>query len=380
MEQKLLEDIKNHCQVMMSKNNILSSVLAALVVYRSDYKMEEDPIIERTNNLFRLEVMDSWSGKYFDTEDLLIHEAATEKDKNHQLFRVYNSYAESIDDFCNYLLTERKSKNGPMKYAQITSVKSPSKAFAMLIRLNFLRDTWHRQSVQTDLWVDLMNTIVEKYNLKEWDQEVLDGVAPIKESTKYYVKLTAIDKPIFSSQVFENAKRVAENNIIKGPYAVYDDENNVVYNPWHREDTDPTYRVRLTWEENDTQILMTKIYEEAVNVASEHEGYKVFGEDGELLHNPWDKSNEPAQLKENDPVKAVKIIVPGSKVLGSDIPVYQSPYAKIPLFFANNRNSKSDIYYFDNAITNNRVRISKTNDPRVINGKNPLKVCGWVEV
>ena len=51
------------------------------------------------------------------------------------------------------------------------------------------------------------------------------------------------------------------------------------------------YRVRLDWDNPDTQIYASFIYEDALKEAMKHDGYKVYiGDDGEIFFDPWDKS------------------------------------------------------------------------------------------
>ena len=88
-----------------------------------------------------------------------------------------------------------------------------------------------------------MINIIEKYKLYLWDSE-------IKE-------------------------KIIKNNIIEK-----ENKNNM-----------DMYRVRLSWDNPDSQIYASAIYEDALKMAFKHEGYKVFiNDNGEIFFDPWDRS------------------------------------------------------------------------------------------
>ena len=362
---EVLKEIKKKCQSQMKNNDILASVLSALAIdYISNRK---DAIIINTNNLYGLVADKNWSGKCYDSVNKELYDSLFDYKGNYELLRVYDSYESSVEDFVQFLLTTRSSENGPFTYSKVKNESSYNKVFSGLQRAGFTKNVWHRSYNRN--WDTNMCNIITKYELQKWDEEVNNG--EFTESEKFYVKRTEIDKCIFTTSDLDNAKSVADTN---SGYRVYDDLNNLIYDPYKLVE-DKVYRVRKSVDDSESQLLITTSYEEAERTASAHKGYKVFDDNDNLLFdsNAIDIS---VQAIDNSPTKSVLVIQPGERVYGFNIPVYKDQFTSVPLFFV-----KSDpVYYFDSRIINNRVRVTKTNDKSIINGKNPLKICGWVEV
>ncbi|MBR1987563.1 MAG: glucosaminidase domain-containing protein [Clostridia bacterium] len=354
--------IKIPCQTQMAKNNILSSVIATLAAFRSMYG--EDKTLGSTNNLFKLEIDSTWTGKCFSRDETKIYESPTDYTGSESLLRVYSSYDESIADFTNYLLTKRKSENGPFKYANIASIKSPIKALNFLLRMNYLRDDCYMNTDQN--WANNLNYTITKHKLYEWDNEVNAGLA--SEANKMYsVRIKAGDRPLTVSRTVDNLKLVADQNV---GYKVFDG-SRVVYNPWDLPENSPMYRVRPSWDQSDRQILATKILLEAKKESEKHSGYKVFDENGNIVYNIWEKND----IVEEGPVKSITVVRPGQEIHKKSMPVYRNSTAINPIFFVS-----KGLFFFDDIVINGRVKVCKTNDPRVINGRDPLKVIGYVDL
>lgn len=360
------DSIKQSCQTQMTKNQILSSVVATLAAVGSNYG--KDKTVVNTNNLFKLEVDDSWVGKCFSRDNVEIYSTPSEYNGTETLLRVYDSFDESISDFYHYLLNKRKSKNGPLKYAQIKETKNIAKAFNMLLRMNFLKDEWHMNPDQN--WVLNMNQIVSDYELYKWDEEVKNGDASLKGEV-YYVQSDIKMPALFSSSNLSEAKQIASENV---GYGVYDKTGHEIFYPWNYCEDDPTYRVRPSWDRSDRQLIGTKVLQNAKAEAEKHEGYKVFDDNGSIVYDPWEKKEE---IIITDPhVVSVKRIRPGDIIRTDSTPIYAKSSDKVPMRFESN----TILYYFDNMIKDGKARVCRTNNPSLINGKDPSIIIGYVEV
>lgn len=362
-EIKFLEKIKNTCRSQLKINKILASVTAAQAIYESNWGSKE--FVKDTNNLYRILVDDTWTGMCYSLDSKELYESKSDCRGTETLIRVYDNYDQCIEDFIQYVLNERRSENGPFLYRNVVGITDYTKCVKTYIRDGYIEK--HLFDYNDPTYESNIIGIIEKYELFNWD-DVTDIDAII---TKYYVKALAADTAIFVDTNKANAITVASGN--RG-YKVFDQNNNVVVDPWIVDEKTPMYRVRLEWDKPATQIGATKILADAKTTASTHTGYKVFeGEAGKLIYNPWEKI-DVGVINNNDPTPTSVIVSnPGDIIKLNNRPVYKTATASNPFIFLT-----GTYYLFDGKIINGRARITKTNDPKVINGKDPSKIIGFI--
>lgn len=372
-EIKFLELIKKPCQLQMKNTNILASVIGSIIFHISDGGAKNS-FSSSTYNYTKMIADKNWLGKVYHKETNKIYDNISEYDGMESVYKVYLSEAECIEDFVKYLINTRKSTNGPLKYANVRQAANSHKAFEFLNRADFPKNFI---IINDQNWVAKMDALVDKLGLVEWDKEVIDNKANPEEKI-FYIKKNITDKDsLVTTIVLDDAKKIASEN--RG-YKVFDD-HNLVYDPWLDMADDQVYRVRMYIDSGEhIQLLATQDLNEAKEEAAKHEGYKVYAEDDELIYNPWIKSNSENTniVYESDGavIKQIVVVELGKEIPVDNTPLYRDAYDKNPMIFLR----EGPIYIFDTNIINNRVRVSKTNDLRYINGKDPLRVIGFIEV
>ena len=372
-EVKFLNAIKFTCQSQMKNNKILASVTAAQSIQESQWGTAE--YIINTNNLFRLLADYKWKGKCYSLDTKELYDRKADCTKSDTLIRIYDSFAQSIEDRTTYILEARKSKNGPLKYQNVIGVTDYKKCIKMYIRDNYVADQLNGYNDPN--YESIIIELIEKYELYKWDEEVLDGTFEANNLESYAVKADAeATATLFTTKSLDNAKSMAATQ--RG-YKVYNKNNELVDDPWVIDESSPMYRVRLSWELDGSQLIATKVIEDAKEEADKRPGYKVFeGDEGTMIYDPWKKEETPAKdnITTEVGVKEIKTIISGgSVVLNKNTPLYGSPEAKNPFGFVG-----GECYYYDGKIYNGRTRITKTNNPKYINGKDPSKVLGFINI
>lgn len=365
LESKFLTDIKNACKDQMKINSVLASVTAAQAIYESNWGTTD--YCASTNNLFRVLVDSNWTGKCYSLESKKMYVSKNDYSGTDTLIKVYNTYSQCIEDRTSYIITARKSSNGPFKYRNIVGITDYKKCINMYVRDGYLKDQLN--DYKDPKYESVLIALVEKYKLYEWDNDIINGGTVSSVKIEYSVKMSKDDiAPLLQTLNIQNAEYVAGNN--RG-YKVFDGSNTLITDPWVVNDSDPMFRVRLSWDKQDTQLVATKILEDAKDTAKRHTGYKVFDSNGNIVYDPWSK--EPTTPASN--ISHVVIVRPGDIVILDNTPVYRSYDDKNPFTFLTGK-----FYYYDSKIFNNRARITTTNDPKYINGKDPSKITGIIKV
>lgn len=363
-EIKFLQKIKKACRTQMKINGILSSVTAAQAIYESNWGTK-DYVLD-TNNLFRILIDKSWTGMCYSLDSKQLYDSKYDCTGTDTLIRVYDSYDQCIEDWIQYILNERRSENGPLKYKNVVGVTDYKKCVNIYIRDGYIKD--HLYDYNDPAYESIMISLVEKYELYKWDDvSDIDIV-----SSKYYVKMNKDSESIFSDTNKENAISIAKSN--RG-YMVFNEKDELVTNPWEVDDSGPMYRVRLDWDLPNTQIDATKILADARESAEKHPGYKVYeGDKGIMIYDPWEKK---VIEEDNGSIKSKSVFVsrPGDIIKLENMPVYKNPSSTIPFVFLT-----GTYYFFDGKIINGCARITKSKDPNVLNGKDPSKVIGFIKV
>lgn len=368
-EIKFLEAIKNQCQLELATNKILASVIAAQAIHESNFGKVDH--VQFTNNLFRMPVDDDWNGKCYSLEAKQLYMSKIDAEPNDTLVKAYDFYDQSIDDFVHYIMNDRKSENGPFRYKQVIGIKDPTKCVKAFIRCGYLKN--HLAGYQDPTYESTIIGFIDACGLREWDNAVWNNeVTPVTYSVK---ELATDTESLLNSHNLSNAKSIASNN--RG-YKVYTDEK-LVFDPWVVDETSPMYRTRLEWDNPESQLVAAKILIDAKAEADKHPGYKVFsGDEGTLIYDPWKKEDASAlsNPEANETAMRTPLILQVGKMISLvNMPVYRHFGDKNPFTFVS-----GEYYVYDGKKINGRTRISKTNDPNLINGKCPKCIYGFIDL
>ena len=311
-------------------NNVLPSLIIANAAIESSWGTSD--LYGVANNLYNLPVDKDWVGKCFSRESRKVYKNQKDSKEYVELFKVYNSIEESVADYVSYLTETRRSDRGPLLYENIIGVKDYEEAVHNLCN----RDDYPTKrgiNKSSITYHDIMISVIEENELYNIDKEI-----------ETYVK----------EYNMANKKKL---------------NNNVVSRPTTKEEVTPPllYRVRVEWEDQDSQILVTKDKNVAIAEAKKHPGYKVFvGEDGEIVFDH--ESNIVPEKKEIH-------YHPGKQIQLTGCPLYKhyndaSPFTKVTGTF----------YMYNAHVNNGRVRISRTNDPEKLNGKDISVILGCIDI
>lgn len=370
MENDFLNSIKIDCMAQMKKNNILASIIGAIAYYHSNGGNND--LLPATNNLYKLRADNKWTGKCFGFESKSEYntfaEGASTKD---DLYRVYSSYSECIEDWVNYILNRKRGEDGPYRYNNIVGLSSYKKAINTLDRDGYVKDITHRKDYNFNTAIV---SIIEKYKLNEWDNITFAEKA-IPGDLFSVKKFKGASETLITTDYLDGAKDISSKN--RG-YKVYDSKGNEVYDPWTHAESDPIYRVRIDWSASESQLLSTQSYEDAVREASEHRGYKVYvGDLGDVAFDPWKKKKPTNLLLKNKKmvVKPVINLFPGMPIkLSKSTAVYKNAVDKIPIKFVT-----GNFYVYSTKIINNRIRITNIGDASKYEGNTSI-IIGMIEL
>lgn len=360
-EIKFMENIKISCQNQMELNGILASVIAAMAINES--KWGNAKYVSTTNNLFRIlvnETEDEWNGRCYSLDNGKVYESKDDCTSGDRLIRIYDSYVQCIEDHVTNLVTKRRSSGGPYKYRNIIGIKDYKTTIKNLIRDGYQADRLY--DYKDPKYESVLISLIEKYGLSEWDN-ITDSTIT---ATTYSVKTSAKGESLFTTTLLNNAEYVASGN--QG-YKVFSNES-LISDPWIDE-VSTMYRVLLEWDNPSSQIDATKILDDAKRSADSHTGYKVFDDDGNVIYNPWIKRTSTP----SSGLSSVTIIIPGGAVELNNTPVYGIETATAPLMFLTGK-----FYYYDGKVINGRTRITKFTTDKVIGGKDPSKILGFINV
>lgn len=379
-EKLFLKLIKKPCINAGLDNNILPSVIAVFSITLSSWGTGVHNGL--TNNLFNLTVDDQWFGKCYSKDTQKIYNTKSEcKEVGAILYKVYDNYTQSINDWARHIVTERRSPDGPLKYYKLVECIDYKDALYVITRNKSGRGDLDPGYI-TNLW-----RIIEKYKLYDWDDIYKLKKAEETDVSKKYKKPISVttsnsdtktqnetnniqeqpvENAVQNEEISEEIESKAEENVS------YVEDEETVYGFKMRMD-DPIYRVRLEWERPDTQIFASQSAEDAVKEAEKHEGYIVFvGDDGEIYLDPWAKP-EVEEVIDPDAIAVKDIVVPtaGSRVILDKTPIYKLSTGNKPFMYL----SGNDFFYYNNEILNGRVRITKRRYT-----KNPKDILGFINI
>lgn len=369
MENSFLNSIKTDCMAQMKKNNILASVIGAIAYYHSNGGQNE--MLPATSNLFKLRADNNWGGKCFGFESKSLYNSYRDGlGSKDDLYRVYNSYTESIEDWVNYILNRRKGENGPYRYRNIIGLSSYKKTANILDKDGYAKDITHRKDSNFNTAIV---SIIDKYDLIRWDLNTFAEKATPGDQFSVK-KFSGASEALIITDYLDGAKAISAQN--QG-YKVYDSKGNEVFDPWTHAESDPIYRVRIDWEAIESQLLSTQSYEDAVREASEHKGYKVYvGEVGDVAFDPWKKKPAKKVFKgKRTIIKPVINVYPGMTInLSKSTAVYKNAVDKIPIKFVTGK-----FYVYSEKVIRNRIRITDVANVDKYEGNTSI-ILGMIEL
>ena len=322
-EKTFLEMIKYTTINKCSKEKICPSIIGMLAIIKSSFGTSREAAFAR--NLFNLSIDDNWFGKCYSKQSEKIYNKKSDCNEiGAILYKVYLSIDQSIEDYIDYIVTTRRSKNGPLKYQSIIGCYNYKDSLDKLVRAGFMKDQFRKNDDIS--FIQNMLNIIEKYELYKWDSEIV----------KFTERRTAVKtNKNFGLQM---------------------------------------YRVRVNWDNPDTQIYASPVYEDALKEAMKHEGYKVFiGDDGEVFFDPWDKSEivDP----DGNPI-IVDIIKPktGVEIILKKRAVYKDSKSMKP-----DKYVSGTFYFYDDGIYNRRAKITKIKGIENMK-KDPIMLYGYINI
>ena len=342
------------------KNNILPSVLGANAILESSWGSTN--VCQLYHNIFNMTADSNWTGKVYSLDSSKIYKSKNDcTEMAPILLKVYNSYSECINDYVTYISTIRRSKNGPLKYGTIIGDLDYKSVVDKLLRHGYLQDHLHKQYDQ--LYYSNTISIIEKYELYKWDyefkKEVMEEENVVAKTIKRNLNVNIQAHNTNDQNTDKNggeAKEVRKDNGIQEE-ANLEDKN----------DDDVIYRVRSSWEDEDSQLLATTNLMEAKTEACSHTGFKVYsGDDGTLIEDPWD---------EKEKVTKQYIFTPGKALMLKECPLYKDYNDTKPVM-----GITGTFYTYNSHIVNNKIRISKSNDISKLNGKDISVILGCIDV
>ncbi len=360
-----LEMIKGSIIKYCNNERILPSVFASIAVKSSNWGNSVD--VGYSKNLFNLTIDTSY-GRCYNINNNMIYNSKTEcKDVAPILIRAYNNYDESIYDYISYVMNYRRGKNGPLKYSSIKNCTEYKECIDRLVRCGFMQDQFYK--INDIVEIQELVKIIEDYKLYEWDNQLKDIIKEENEMSKNNNRRRMIISN--NNQTVSNEIELQEDSNITE--AVEDVETIV-----DTENIETMYRVRLSWENDESQIFASPDKELAIKEAKSHTGYKVFvGDDGELFLDPWEEIEETT-VEESNGTKDVIIPVAGRKIILKKEPVYDSPYATSPIKYA------TGVFYFYDYGTygKNKSRAKITENANIVNDKrrSPKMIYGYINI
>lgn len=322
-ESKFLNKIKDTCIEEAKKYDILPSVLASLAITISKWGMSKE--FYKTKNIYMLPVPsnNTWWGKCYSKKLDKIYAKSSEAHDT-DLYKVYDNYKDSISDFVSTLANARRSLNGPHKYKAIIGCLDYRKAISILSRAELFNELGKNKDQNDIQYTSTLISIIEKYDLYQWDSEIVESLSMSKKKHKSY----------------------------------QNDNNNEEQTTIVEETVTPVehiYRVRLDWDRRDTQIFSSTSYEDCLAEAKKHEGYKIYIDDGELFENPWlNVNNLVNDVPERSGPKPTICVVAGQPITLHNTPIYKNSTDKGSIM------KLSGVFYFyDNGIINGRAKIIK---------------------
>lgn len=329
--QEFLDSIKDLCiQCSNDRHNDMpASVLAGLSAYISNYG--KDKSVESTNNLFKNRTDKLWSGKVYNTNTDTIEDTGDG-------LKVYDSIDTCFSDFAEYISTEPRFPNNPniLKYENALESNSYEDFINELYAAGFLKAA----KLRDNNFVDNVVNIINENKLYKWDKEALDMSK--EEENK---KITLSDKVEIKEDVKTSPKK------------------------------EEIFRVVLDLDgDKESKLLVTSNLDEAIELCKKHPGYKVYNKDNHIVY-PNLSEGGGSSLKDESSVSSPIILQLGTAVELNSTPVYRSYDDKLP--FAS---LSGTFYIYDTIINNGRTRLSTTNNPNKINGKDPGVIIGCIEV
>lgn len=249
------------------RTGILASVSLAQFIVESGYGQSKLSL--EANNCFGMKGSlsgNTWESTYWDGVSLYTIETKEQNPDGSVYtvtanFRQYACMEDSIGDHSQYLL---QSRNGSgLRYEGLQGCTDYRKA------IQIIKDGGYATAVD---YVDVICSVIEKWDLTQYDLQNNSDYS-LKNSSSSYAEsqLSEASDVLDILDIFDEAGEDDE-------YDVYENEAAEIY------DEDAFYKIRISWDDAESQIGAFDDFESAVKCADSNPGYSIFDIDGDPIY------------------------------------------------------------------------------------------------
>lgn len=341
------------------------SMVAALACTISKFGSSD---LSLANNIFNYPVY-GWGKKIISKRSLTIYENRSKCIERAPLYRAYDSFNESCEDFIDYLVNSKTNNDGRFIYPGIKDIKGYRELLDYLVRHDFFK-FFVGISNNNIVYIEGIIATLEKYKLYELDS-IINKEDNIEMSRRNKNKKVNVE-------VNKNVEENKDLDTVLDELLIEDEEIKVEENnndkSFELED-DTLYRVRLSWDNPESQIFASPNLGDAEEESRKHSGYKVYNSNGDVVFDYWTNVFSLNKMLDDDTTKELILPATGKSVLLKNVPVYPKPYSNKPSKYANG------IYYFyDYTIQNRRVKITENANIANEIKKNPSMIYGYIDM
>lgn len=346
------------------------SFVAALACTISNFGSSD---LSLGNNIFNYPAY-GWGKKIISKRSLTIYENRSKCNERAPLYRAYDSFSDSCEDFIDYLVNSKMNDSGRPIYPGVKDIKSYRELSDYLVRHDFYK-TFIGISNNNIVYIEGIIATLEKYKLYELDSLIKEDDTEMSRRNKNKKVNIEINKSVeeenkdLDSVLDELLSEDEEENKIINEIEV-EDNNDKLFDM----NDDTLFRVRLSWDNPESQIFASPILKDAEEESRKHTGYKVYNPEGNIVFDYWANTYDLNKMVKDDGTTELILPATGKAVLLKNVPVYPKPYSNKPSKYANG------IYYFyDYTIQNRRVKITENaNIANII--KDPSMIYGYIDM
>ena len=144
----------------------------------------------------------------------------------------------------------------------------------------------------------------------------------------------------------------------------------------------------MDWNDPRTQIFANVDIKLCEEFAKKHDGYKVYDEDGNVVIDPWPIVQDVPELIKKEPEKPVvkedikigglsigSVALPseGTRLVLTKTPIYRFATSKFPFAYMS-----GEFFYYDSSISNGRAKITKFGG--CCTEKSPSMILGYIDI
>lgn len=340
------------------------SLVAALACTISNFGSSD---LSLGNNIFNYPAY-NWGKKIISKRSLTIYENRSACKEKAPLYRAYDSFSDSCEDFIDYLVNSKMNDSGRLMYPGIKDIKGYRELSDYLVRHDFYK-TFIGISNNNIVYIEGIIATLEKYKLYELDSLIKEDNIEMSKRNKNKKINVEVNKNV--EEESKDLDSVLDELLSEDEENIVEDNNDKLFNM----EDGILFRVRLSWDNPESQIFASPKLEDAEEESRKHSGYKVYNPNGDIVFDYWANTSDLNKMVEDDGTTELILPATGKAVLLKNVPVYPKPYSNKPSKYANG------IYYFyDYTIQNRRVKITENaNIANEIN-KNPSMIYGYIDM